>query len=105
MGIELISPSLLQFMVDEICGHATEIAQARCGCRVIQRLLEHFPSAQVASLVDELLINPTVLCTHPFANFVMQHILQYASADQQMRVADAISTDVYRLARHAIANN
>jgi hypothetical protein len=104
-AIEILTPNRIEFIVDECRGHVVEVAQNRCGCRVVERLLEHCPVALVGPLVDELLVDPLPFCKHPFSNFVMQHVVQYAAVQHQVRVARAMAADIYRLAKHRIASN
>merc|ERR1712048_234043 len=105
MGIEVMPPSRLQFVFDELRGHAVEVAQTRCGCRVLERLLEYCERSQVSWLVEEMLAQPLDNCKHPFANFVIQHIFSYGNEEDQNRLVCAMATSMFCLARHRVANH
>merc|ERR1712151_124690 len=61
--------------------------------------------AQVTSLVEELMVQPIFHCKHAFANFVMQHILEYGPGEHKKRLIGAITTDIHRLSKHRVANH
>merc|ERR1712151_984680 len=103
--IEVMRPSRLQFIIDELRGHAVEGAQTRCGCRVLERLLEPCERSQVSWLVEEMLVQPLNHCKHPFANFVIQHISSRGNVEDQNRLVGAMATDIFQLARHRVANH
>merc|ERR1711976_819648 len=94
-----------QFIIDELRGHAVEVAQTRCGCRVLERLLKYCQGSQVSWLVEGMLIQPLDHCKNPFANFVMQHIFSHGSEEDHNRLVGAMVTDVFQLARHRVANH
>jgi len=85
--ITLMRPHQVQFMIDEISSKGVKaianVARHKYGCRIIQRLLEHCEPAQVKGLVDALLVDAVASCEHPFANYTMQHILEYGTDDQR----------------------
>merc|ERR1712064_35700 len=103
--IELMRPEQLQFIIDELRGHAVDVAQTRCGCRVLERLLENCACEQVQWVMEEMLVQPINHCKHAFANFVMKHILAYGGPKHQRQLVSIIITDIYRLARHRVANH
>lgn len=98
-------PRQLQFIIDELKGHAVDVAQTRCGCRVLERLLENCTGEQIHWVIEEMLVQPKNHCKHAFANFVMKHILAHGELDHQRRLVSMIATDIFRLARHRIANH
>jgi len=84
-------PQDSQFIIDELLqGSRVDaasgpawVARHRYGCRVVERLLEHCPAAQAKLLIDSILIEPVQLCTHPYGNYVMQHILEHGSPEHK----------------------
>merc|ERR1712071_274080 len=78
--INRMSGDTAQLVVEELMsclGDAKRLAMHRYGCRVFQRLLEHTLPSQQERLLDDALVNGKVLCTHTYANYVVQHILEH----------------------------
>eukprot|EP00929_Paragymnodinium_shiwhaense_P024737 TRINITY_DN15133_c0_g1_i3.p1 TRINITY_DN15133_c0_g1~~TRINITY_DN15133_c0_g1_i3.p1 ORF type:complete len:387 (+),score=78.74 TRINITY_DN15133_c0_g1_i3:72-1232(+) len=94
----LLKPSDMQFVVDEVVGKGVRAinhaARHKYGCRIIQRMLEHCTPAQVGPMVDFLLSDAVVTAMHPYGNYVMQHVIEYGSAEQRGRVAKALAEHV-----------
>lgn len=79
-AIELMSPGSVHFVLQELIDYKkgmSELAKHRYGCRVLERLIEHFPPELLERLVDEMLSDAHSLLGHPFGNFVMQHLLEH----------------------------
>eukprot|EP00434_Breviolum_minutum_P037886 symbB.v1.2.033594.t1/scaffold4196.1/size83517/2 len=74
-------------------------------CRVLERLLEHCPTAQTAALIEEVLAGAPQLCRHTFGNFVVQHVLEHGTPEQKHHIVEVIHADVQRLARHRVASH
>lgn len=83
--ITVVRPVDNQFIIDELrTGTAGGVAQAarhRYGCRVILRLLEHCPMSQLTPMVHDLLNEAAALSSHIYGHYVMQHILEFCSAE------------------------
>jgi hypothetical protein len=79
--ISILRPCDSQFIVDEILqrgpGAAIEAAEHKYGCRILQRLLEHFPSDRLQNLIDDILAEAVNLCKHGYGSFFMQHLCEY----------------------------
>jgi mRNA-binding protein PUF3 len=97
----------LRFLLAELSGHGEEVAKNRYGCRVLQRIIEHFPSEETEELIREVLYSKDCkkLCTHCFANFVIQQILERGTSLQRQRVVAVLAEDAPRLARHRVASH
>eukprot|EP00449_Zooxanthella_nutricula_P042627 CAMPEP_0198610070 /NCGR_PEP_ID=MMETSP1462-20131121/156713_1 /TAXON_ID=1333877 /ORGANISM="Brandtodinium nutriculum, Strain RCC3387" /LENGTH=314 /DNA_ID=CAMNT_0044341877 /DNA_START=39 /DNA_END=984 /DNA_ORIENTATION=+ len=89
----------LQFIVDELPPHrATQAANQKCGCRVVQRLLERCPPGMMSSAIDGILADFVSVARSPYGNYVAQHVTEYASEEQRRRAMRAICADVKGLA-------
>merc|ERR1712039_973048 len=62
-------------------------------------------SAQIRDLVDEVACNAGSLCKHPYANFIIQSILQHGTDEQRSRIAQFIIDDAFQLSKHKISSN
>lgn len=106
--IAKLTPQACQFIVDELGqgrDSAKNLARHRYGCRVFERLLEHCPPSQLQGLIDDALAAAVPLCAHPFANYVMQHILEHGSREHRRRLVATLVEEMPRIAgaRHAPA--
>lgn len=79
--ISTMRPCDSQFIVDELTHPgpraAVLAAEHQYGCRILQRLLEHFSSDRLHLLIDNLLAEAISLCNHNYGSFLMQHLLEY----------------------------
>lgn len=101
--VELLPPDKLQFIVEEVSSHVATMARHRYGCRVLERLIER--AWRTESLVDEVLADTSMLCCHPFGNFVVQHVLKLGTPMQRRSVVEILHTDIQRLTRHRVASH
>merc|ERR1719356_1262605 len=70
-------------------GDVTKAAHSKFGCRVLQRLIEHFPEEDVAPLLEALIGKGDLqaLMISRFGNFVVQCILEHGPSEHRSRVA------------------
>lgn len=90
-AIELMRPTVLGFVKDELMLFemgTVELAKHRYGCRVLERVLEHFPPREIRDLLQPILNKALELMEHPFGNFVVQHILEHGDRSQQRQLVD-----------------
>lgn len=110
-AIELVPPHAVQFILDELAGSwdMSSIVQHRFGCRLMERILEHFtacPSAR--SALDFFLANGafgdlSAHCHHMFGTHVMQHLMEYGSYEQQLMVCAGLRADLQKAASNEFA--
>mmetsp|Transcript_33274 Transcript_33274/g.72620 ORF Transcript_33274/g.72620 Transcript_33274/m.72620 type:complete len:377 (+) Transcript_33274:85-1215(+) len=98
-----------QYIIDELMrkgpGAGSQAAKHRFGCRIIERLLEKSTQEQVHDLVEDIIAESIVLSTHPYGNYVMQHVLEHGSLEQRGSItklladnASAVGKDGYACA-------
>merc|ERR1719213_467958 len=59
-----------------------------------------------APLAEAITAEADILARHPFANYVVQHVLEYGCQENRTRVIQAmINGDVCMLAQHRVASN
>lgn len=88
--IEALPLKDCHFICDEmLAGDVTKAAHSKFGCRIFQRLIEHFPDEDVAPLLEALLGEGDLqaLMISRFGNFVVQCILEHGPSEQRSRVA------------------
>mmetsp|Transcript_52407 Transcript_52407/g.136484 ORF Transcript_52407/g.136484 Transcript_52407/m.136484 type:complete len:480 (+) Transcript_52407:67-1506(+) len=88
--IEALPLKDCHFICDEmLVGGVTKAAHSKFGCRIFQRLIEHFPEEDVAPLLEALLSEGDLqaLMISRFGNFVVQCILEHGPSEHRSRIA------------------
>merc|ERR1719188_873554 len=89
-------PFIIQEILQRGTGAVCKAARHAYGCRVLQRLLEHWPG-HVAGLADDLISEGLLLCRHTFGNYVMQHLLEYGSDQQRVELIQGMQKQALAL--------
>mmetsp|Transcript_22445 Transcript_22445/g.49156 ORF Transcript_22445/g.49156 Transcript_22445/m.49156 type:complete len:401 (-) Transcript_22445:63-1265(-) len=98
--LEFMAPKALHFVLDELLAWAPApvLARHRYGCRVLERILEHFGEASIKPLLEDLLYHAKELCQHPFGNFVMQIFMEHAPATYRKSLIEIIAQNMVQVA-------
>merc|ERR1719389_380565 len=107
-SIVVMPPHAVQFIFHELSFYRQGWASVVChrfGCRVVERLLEHCDAALTAPIVAAVVAEIDSLSRHPFANYVVQHILEYVPAHRYQVVHGLIQVGALELAQHRVASN
>merc|ERR1712046_49571 len=67
------------FVIAEITGRTTLVAQHKFGCHIIELLIMHCKESQMIGLMDELVQDVESLSRHQYGNTVIQHLIEYGS--------------------------
>ena len=105
-------------LLGEFATRARSLAAHPFGCRVLQRVLEHWgralrdPAARghkaVARLVDELVNqgrDVAPLLEHQYANYVMQHCIQFGRPQDRSATIREVKNHLVDFSRHKFASN
>lgn len=107
--IEVMPPHTMQFMLEELAnypGSWVAVVRHKFGCRVSERLLEHCPVEMTSPLTDVIIADGHTLARHPYANYVVQHVLEYGSqAHRGLIISSLVRGGVAALAQHRVASN
>jgi len=79
-------PQRVQFIASEFHGRAVEASQHWCRARIVQRLIELFPSNDTIELADEVIRHAVFLSKHPFGNYRMQTLLVHGRPEDKERL-------------------
>lgn len=97
--VELMRPNSVRFILDELVPSAFArpalVAKHRYGCRILERLIEHFPPSALDKFVDSLLDEAQDLSRDPYGNFVIQHVLEHGEQIHRQRVISALQADIF----------
>jgi hypothetical protein len=101
-AVEVMPPPVLFFMLPELkaWGSPRDLATHKYGCRVLERIIEHFPMPQLLHFIEDILDASVAMSKEPFGNFVMQHILEHGNGDHRHRVVLALGADLQDTATH-----
>lgn len=105
--VVMMPPYAVQFVLSELSNFGwVAVAKHRYGCRIEQRVLEHCNETLTTPLVDALLAVLDSAAKHPFANYVVQHILEHGSPrHREQAVVALVRAGIPDLARHRVASN
>lgn len=108
--IELLPPGAVKFIFQEMSYKwgPDFVAKHKFGCRVLERMIEHFPVAQEfpawTQFLDRLLENAAVHCYHSFATFIMQHLMEHGTEEHKRVIAAAVTQELERAASDSHAS-
>lgn len=98
--IEVLLPSHVKFIVDELIGSVIKVAQHPYGVRVLCRLVEHCHPKMIEELLLNIIENTSFLCRRKFGPYILQHIIEYGTADQRRTVVKALASNGLEFAKH-----
>jgi hypothetical protein len=88
--IEVLPPALAAFIGEELQGFGSAASRHRFGCRIMCRLLEHFPAEPATVfLIEEALQEAGDLCSHTFGHHVIESVLVHGLPKHRDRIASA----------------
>jgi len=101
-AVEIMPPPVLCFLLPELkaWGSPRKLATHKYGCRVLERVIEHFPMPDLLHFIEDILDDSVAMSKEPFGNFVMQHILEHGNDDHRHSVAVALGADLRDTATH-----
>lgn len=108
--IELLPPGAVGFIFSEMAAKWSPdfVAKHKFGCRVLERMIEHFPSElafpEWAHFLDRLLDNAGPHCYHSFATFIMQHLMEHGTEKHRRKIAAAVTQELERAASDSHAS-
>ena len=97
--IAVMRPPSLLFILDELLAE-NELAVQRAArnpyaCRILQRLLEHWPQRHLRGVVENLLVDAVRLSVHRFANYVVRRMAESATDDDCARLTLILAAEAH----------
>merc|ERR1712087_55251 len=95
-AIEVMFPSELRFVLTELqqWGTPAALSRHRYGCRVLERILEHFPMDWLEEFIQAILAETMELSRHMYGNFVMQHLLEHGEHRHRSSIVQVLRHDL-----------
>jgi hypothetical protein len=103
--VETMPVSDIGFVAYEMIGHGTEVARNRWGSHVLEAMTMHCTEEQMAQLETELAQESLQMSRHPYANSVVQHLLEYASDRCKAEVVKRLLPEISLLAMDRVASH
>merc|ERR1712137_1291130 len=97
-------PTYLIFIIEELTGYASEVAQNRSGVRILCQVLERFPQEISGELITEATEDLGELCRHRYGNYLVNLILDRGTVQQRKRVLKTLADNPFAYSRHSHAN-
>lgn len=85
-------------------GRVYDLSTHPYGCRVIQRMLEHWDRELKAPLLDELMTYTEQLARDQYGNYVLQHVLQH-TRKYSCVIIQAVADNILPFSKHKFASN
>jgi hypothetical protein len=113
LAIDLLPPPAVDFIRLEIEQHARTLAHHTYGCRVLERLIEHFPHDKLGFMIDKVLTTGKQgkdsdseffnICQDQYANFVIQHVLEHGDDDHRDQIVRIVRNQVGKFVNNSFA--
>jgi pumilio RNA-binding family len=96
------TPKASRIVALELLGEGKEVvvqtSKHRYGCRILQRLVEFCDKVEADQLCDLVLSDARDLCTHPYGNYTLQHILQHGAESHCRKLVALLSEEAAAMA-------
>lgn len=103
--VEVLPPSAVEFVVEQLKGCEVATAKHRFGCRIWERLIEHCTELQTSASLDAIVKETVALCKHAYGNFVVQHLIEHGSPERRSAVLSLLLPELPILATHRTASH
>lgn len=96
LAVELLPPEAVDFVCSEILHkwNAATLARQPYGCRVLERLIEHFPARRLEGAVAAILCKVESLSDDRYGNFVIRHLLEHGTEGNRKHIAETVRSNV-----------
>jgi hypothetical protein len=101
----LQSISQHDFIINAVIDDLIVVTRHRHGCSVVQRCIDAANPTQRSSLMEKILANAVALCQDPFANYVVQYVMDAGTAGERHRLVCQIRGRVLLLSKHKCSSN
>mmetsp|Transcript_44365 Transcript_44365/g.111523 ORF Transcript_44365/g.111523 Transcript_44365/m.111523 type:complete len:387 (+) Transcript_44365:64-1224(+) len=101
-------PESLQFIIDALTqqdSSIVEVAKHKYASRIVKHLLKVCPAAQVSEVMENLLAAASTLACHMFGRFLVQHVLDSGTREQQYRLLRTIEQNALRISQTCIGRS
>jgi len=90
-------------------GKLLTLGKNKCGCRIVERLIEHCAPSQetpeMGEICDLFVQKTQELCRHQYGNFLTKHILEHGTPERRAAIAGQLLPLISQLATHRTASH
>lgn len=95
--LEVLTPALAAFVVEELDGVWPDVARSEWGHRVACKALEELTDVQTASFVAQLTGDAAALCCDAWASSVLERVLELGTLAQQQCLCEVLVANAAQL--------
>lgn len=90
-----VMPKATVHMIAELCrGRCYKLSRDKSACRIVQRLLDRFPTDEIRFIFEELRAEINALILDEFGNYVLSHVLLCGTYDDKCFIIEKILDDI-----------
>lgn len=90
-----VMPKHVVMVVAESCrGRCYKLSRDKSACRIVQRLLDRFPSEDIRFIFEELKAEINALVLDEFGNYVLSHVLLCGTYEDKCFIIEKILDDI-----------
>ncbi|KAJ4902064.1 Pumilio-like protein 5 [Raphanus sativus] len=94
----------MKYFILLIRGQVATLSTHPCGCRVIQRTLEHCSDdEETRCIINEILESAFALAHDQYGNYVTQHVLERGEPDGRRKITEKLTGNVVQMSQHKYA--
>ncbi|MQL77940.1 hypothetical protein Taro_010358 [Colocasia esculenta] len=104
--IECVPTEKIGFIISAFRGQVAGLSTHPYGCRVIQRVLEHYTDElQSQCIVDEILQSVCILAQDQYGNYVTQHVLERGRPHERSEIIKKLAGQIVQMSQDKFASN
>ena len=99
-AIRVLSSDRTRFIADElfVWRRPAEVAKHKYACRVLERIIEHFPINLSFPFMEDIVRNTKSLSMHPIGTYSVQHCLEHGGAGCVQEIANFVLNHLHQIA-------
>jgi mRNA-binding protein PUF3 len=90
-----VMPKHIVHLLTDLCrGRCYTLSRDKNACRIVQRLLDRFPSEEIRFIFEELKSEINALILDEFGNYVLSHVLLCGTYEDKCYIIEKILDDI-----------
>lgn len=101
-----VMPKATVHKIADLCrGRCYSLSRDKSACRIVQRLLDRFPTDEIRFIFVELRAEINALILDEFGNYVLSHVLLCGTYEDKCFIIEKILDDIVQLSLHKFGSN
>lgn len=99
-AIRVLSSDRTRFIADElfVWRRPAEVAKHKYACRILERIIEHFPINLSFPFMEDIVRNTKSLSMHPIGTYSVQHCVEHGGAGCVQEIANVVLNHLHQIA-------